>query len=171
MRKAFTLIEVLVVLVVISIISIPLARLSTITLRDIPESYRMIGSNTSVLNALKRIHKDINLAKGFPRSFESYSANNENLLIELPTGVICYQLKEQKIIRRTLSITPPGGDHESTSWPVPKAEIKWQVWRRNGTGYAVEVKTSILRKRGKHLDKKMANSHLYFAGSYQEAIN
>jgi len=169
MRKAYSTIELLVVMVVFSMLSIPLARLSIITLRDIPESYRMIESNTSVLNVLKYIQKDVNSAKAFPKSFKTFSANEQSLLIELAEAVICYQFEEDRILRRTIANNQKGD--EVISWPVPKAKIEWKLLEKNGIGVAVEVKTYIERIRNYKLEKKMANSHLYFAGIYAEAIN
>jgi len=171
MRKGFSLVELLIVLIVISIVSVPLARLSTATLRDIPRTYRMIESNTNVLNALKQIHQDVNAAKGFPKSFNAYIASSETLLIELANEVICYQLKDGKIFRRKLTGTWEINSEDVEVWLVPHAKVEWQVWRKNGKGYAVEVKTYIEQKSGEHLEKKMANSHLYFVGAYQEAVN
>jgi len=171
MRKGFSLVELLIVLIVISIVSVPLARLSTATLRDIPRAYRMIESNTNVLNALKQIHKDVNAAKGFPKSFNAYIASSETLLIELANEVICYQLKDGKMFRRKLTGAWESNSEDVEIWSVPRAKVEWQVWRKNGKGYAVEVKTYIEQKSGEHLEKKMANSHLYFVGACQEAVN
>lgn len=170
MRKGFFLVEMIVVIAVIFVVSLPLARLTTITLRDIPKSYRMIESNSSVLNALKQIQKDVNMAKGFPKSFESYTTDDQNLLIELDDSTICYQLKDEKIIKLILANTKTADDEEIASWLVPYAKIVWQVLRQENKGYAVEVKTYLEHKSGKNVAKKMANSHLYFRGAYQEAV-
>jgi type II secretory pathway pseudopilin PulG len=171
MRKGFFLVELVVVIAVITLVSVPLARLSTATFRDIPRSYRAINSNTSILNALKQIQKDVNAAKGFPKSFGAYTANNETLLIKLTDNIICYQLKDSQILKLKLANTNAGNAEEITRWPVPKAKVEWQVWRKNNKGYAVEVRTCIEQKSGDRLEKKMANSHLYFVGAYREAIN
>ena len=171
MRKGFSLVELLVVLAVISIVSVPLAGLSTTTLRDIPRAYKMIESNTSILNALKQIRKDVNVAKGFPKSFNGFTTNGDTLLIERANGTICYQLKDGEIVRQTLTDTKVGRNEKIINWAVPQGKVKWRVWQKNGKGYAVEVKTYIEQKSGEHLEKKMANSHLYFVGVYQEAVN
>jgi prepilin-type N-terminal cleavage/methylation domain-containing protein len=170
MRKGFSIVEVLVVLGIISIISIPLARLSTTTFRDIPRSYRMIQANTSMLSTLKQMHKDINAAKDLPKSSGKYTTNNEVLLIELADGMICYQLKDDEIVRRKLTQIQKDNQQDIMSWPVPHAKIKWQVRRGNNKGYGVEIKTYIEQRSGDRLEKKMANSYLYFVGVYQEAI-
>jgi len=130
----------------------------------------MIESNSSVLNALKQIQKDVNMAKGFPKSFESYTTDDQNLLIELDDSTICYQSKDEKIIKLILANTKTADDEEIASWLVPYAKIEWRIHRKNNKGYAVEVKTYLEHKSGKNVAKKMANSHLYFRGAYQEAV-
>jgi len=168
MRKGFSFIELLTVLVVLSALSIPLARLTTTTFRDIPWSYRMMQSNTSILNALKQMQKDVNAAKRFPESFNTYTTNNETLLIVLQEDTICYQLKDGKILRQSLANTGADDYAKTMSWPVPKAKIEWKVWRKNNKGYAVEVGTCIEHKCGDRVEKKFANSHLYFVSTRQE---
>jgi len=171
MRKGFALVELLVIIAVICIISVPLARLSTTTLRDVPRAYKMVVSNTSILNALKQIQKDVNAARRFPKSFNAYTISDETLLIELANNTICYQIKNGRILRRTLSNTRVNSNEEIASWSVPKAKIEWRIRRKNSRAYAVEVKTYIEQKSGDRLEKKMASSHLYFAGAHQEALN
>ena len=171
MRKGFSLIELLTVVGVISILSVPLARLSTATIRDIPENLRIIESNTSILNMLQQLRRDTNIAKSFPTSVEGYTANDETLLIKLANETICYQLKDGRVFRRTLANSQTGSEENITRWPVRQAKIKWSVWRKGPASYAVEAKTCIERKRGDVVEKKMANSHLYFTGAYQEAVN
>ena len=168
MRKGFSLIELLTVLAVLSAVSIPLARLTTTTFRDIPWSYRMTKSNTSILHALKQIRKDVSAAERFPESFNTYTTNNETLLIVLKEDTICYQLEDGKILRRSLANTGADDYAKTMSWPVPKAKIEWKVWRKNNKGYAVEVRTYIEHKCGDQVEKKFANSHLYFASAWQE---
>lgn len=171
MRKGYLIIQLLVIIAVLVIVSLPLARLSTATLRDIPMSYRMIASNTSILNALEQIRKDVNAARGFPESFDDYTANDETLLIELANDTICYQLKNDELLRRKLANTKTGGDEETESWSIRHGKIQWRLQRKDDKDYAVEIRTCIEQKIEGHLEKKMANSHLYFIGAYQEVVD
>ena len=120
---------------------------------------------------LKQLRRDTNIAKSFPTSVEGYTANDETLLIELANETICYQLKDGRVFRRTLANSKTGSEENITRWPVRQAKIKWSVWQKGPASYAVEAKTCIERKRGDVVEKKMANSHLYFTGAYQEAVN
>ena len=192
MRKGFTIVEVLVVVIVLAFMMLVLDDFFRTLIKDIPRSYRVVQENTSLLSMLEQMQKDIDEAKGLPESFGEYSTGDKLLLIELEEGMICYQLKDEKVLRRKLTDnqqSPPAagivqnpallGALEQTVWSVPHAKVEWQVWRKDGDGPpaagfdwnpallgAVEVKTHIEHKiRGEHWEKKMANSHLYFVGA------
>ena len=166
MRKGFTLVEVLVVLAVLPFMMIVFGGLFNTLIKDIPRSHRVVQENTSLLSMLDRIQKDIDKAKGLPESFGEYTTGDKLLLIELPEGMICYQLKDEKVLRHKLTDNQQSNALEQTVWSVPHAKVKWQVRRKNGSGYAVEVQTHIEHTVQGHWEKKMANSHLYFVGVF-----
>lgn len=170
MRKGFSLVELLVVMVVLSFVLIVLAGLFTTIISDIPRSYRVIQANTSLLSMLEQMHDDIDAAKRLPESFAGHTTNDELLLIELTDAMICYQLKDGEVRRRKLTNAQQGGSEDTTVWSVPHAKVEWQVWRKDDGGYAVEVKTHIEHKIRGHLERKMANSHLYFVGAFREVL-
>lgn len=171
MRKGATLTELLVIITTFVIVSLPLARLSTVTLRDIPAAFRITQSNTSLLNALRKIQNDVNAARAFPKSFGHYTTNSETFLIELANNTICYQLKDDELLRRKLLKVDTTAPEDIECWPVPNSNIQWRLLQRDGTDYALEIKTFIEQRTEGHLQKKMANSHLFFVGAYQEAVN
>jgi prepilin-type N-terminal cleavage/methylation domain-containing protein len=166
MKKGFSLVECITVLAVIAVVSIPLARLLKFMMYDIPKSQKLIESNTSILDVLKHIRKDINSAKGFPQSFQEYSMDVNSLLIERQDGAVCYLRQDEKISRIVINDA-----NERITWQIPNGKIEWQVWRKNGIGYAVEVRKYVELKSYNRVDKRMENSFLYFAGAYQEAID
>ena len=166
MRKGFTLVEVLVVLAVLPFMMIVFGGLFNTLIKDIPRSHRVVQENTSLLSMLDRIQKDIDKAKGLPESFGEYTTGDKLLLIELAEGMICYQLKDEKVLRRKLTDNKQSNALEQTVWSMPHAKVKWQVRRKNGGGYAVEVQTHIEHIVQGHWEKKMANSHLYFVGAF-----
>ncbi len=168
MRKGFTLVEMLVVIIVLPFVMLVLDGLFSTLIRDIPRSYRVMQENTSLLSMLEQMQQDIDKAKGLPESFDEYTTSNKLLLIELTEGMICYQLKDDKVLRlrtRDASIVNRLSS-VSQSWSVPHAKVEWQVWRKDRGGYAVEVKTHIEHNVQGHWEKKMANSHLYFVGAF-----
>jgi len=167
MRKGFTLVEVLVVLAVLPFLMIVFGGLFNTLIKDIPRSHRVVQENTSLLSMLDQIQKDIDKAKGLPESFDEYTTSDKLLLIELAEGMICYQLKDEKVLRRKLTDNQQSNALEQTVWSVPHAKVKWQVRRENGGGYALEVQTHIEHIVQGHWEKKMANSHLYFVGVFE----
>ncbi len=175
MRKGFTLVELLVVIIVLPFVMLVLDGLFSTLIRDIPRSYRVMQENTSLLSMLGQMQQDIDRAKGLPESFDEYTTSNKLLLIELAEGMICYQLKDDKVLRlRTRDEGRGTRDASivnrlssvSQSWSMPHAKVEWQVWRKDRGGYAVEVQTHIEHNVQGHWEKKMANSHLYFVGAF-----
>jgi len=171
MRKGYSLIQMLVIIFVFSLLSASLGRLSSAMLRDIPSSYRMIEANTSMLNALKQIRRDVNAAKGFAGSFNDYIANDETLLIEAANNVICYQFKDGQLIRRKFTTSRTGTGEEIRRWPIRHGKIEWRLWQEDGRDYAVEIKSCVEREVDSWKDRKMSNSYVYFAGIYRESVN
>jgi len=170
MRKGFALVEILVVVFLLSIVSVCLAGLFTALIMDIPRSYQVIQENTSVLDMLRQMQKDIDGAKELPESFGEYVTDDKHLLIESADAVFCYQLKDDEVLRRRLTVAQGDSTEDTAVWSVPHARVEWQVWKKNGKGYAVEVRTHIEHKVRGHLEKKMANSHLCFVGAFPEAL-
>jgi len=178
MRKAFSLVELLAVMVVFAAVSVALAALFTTIITDIPKSYRVVQENTSLLSVLGQMRKDIDVAKGLPESFAGYTTDDELLLIELPDGMICYQLKKvegarkmrTRVLRRRLTDAQEDGAEDTKVWSVPHARVEWQLAGGDGKAYAVEVRTHIEYEVRGHRQKKMANSYLYFVGALPEAV-
>ncbi len=165
MRKGFTIVEVLMVVITLPFVALVLDGLFNTLLTDIPRSARVLQDNTTLLNMLGQIQRDIDAAKALPDSFAGHTTNDRLLLIELAEGMICYQLEEGRVLRRRLTDTQQGRE-EARVWVMPNAKVEWRLWRRQGHGYAVEVRTHIKHRLRKKLQEKMANSHLYFVGVF-----
>jgi prepilin-type N-terminal cleavage/methylation domain-containing protein len=164
MGRGFTLVEILAALVLLTAAMIALAPATKTLVGEIPQSYRIVQANTSVLNMLGRMHEDVDGAKGLPESFGRHTSDANMLLIELSDGVICYQLKEGEVLRYRL--VDGGGESEAaTIWSAPNAMIEWRVWRREGRGYAVEVRFWTDYAFDGRVEKRMGNSHVYFVGA------
>ncbi|UCG55775.1 MAG: prepilin-type N-terminal cleavage/methylation domain-containing protein [Phycisphaerales bacterium] len=167
MRKGFTLVELLVVVLVLPAAALVLDRFFTTLMRDIPRSTRVIQENTTLLNMLNQMCADVGQAKRLPESYGGRASNDRMLLIETTDGVICYRLDEGRARRYKVTDAQGQDGDEARVWSLPNSEIVWQVWKKAGAGYAVEVKTHIKQKLRKGLQKKMINSHLYFVGAFQ----
>ncbi len=170
MRRGHSLAELLVALVIVSTVSIVVSKLFYTIISDIPRSYRIVQENTSVLNMLEQMHEDVDLAKGLPESFAEYTTDKDLLLIELPNGIVGYQLKDGRVLRRSLPTAQEHYEEDTKVWSVPNAIIEWQVRRNNSTGYVVEIKTHIEHNVRGLAEEKMAASHLYFAGAFRKVI-
>ena len=165
MRKGFTLVEMLAVIMTLPFMMLILDGLFKTLIKDIPRSYQVVQANTSLISMLKEMQQDIDKAKGLPQTYNEYSSDDKMLLIDSSEGMISYQLKDDKVLKYNLTDNQPNNAKEQKAWSVPNAKVQWKVWRKNMSGYAVEVRTHIDYKLKKHLEKKMANSHLYFVGA------
>ncbi len=170
MRKGFTLVEILVVIMVLPFVFLIMDSLFRTLLRDIPRSYRVAQEHTTLLNMLEQLRQDIDRAEGLPASFAEHAANDNILLIASEDGVISYQLKDGQATRRKLTGTRQGEAEESRVWALPHATVVWKVWAKDGKGYAVETKAHIEQKIRGQWKEKMANSHLYFVGSFGKVL-
>jgi prepilin-type N-terminal cleavage/methylation domain-containing protein len=167
MRKGFTLTEILVVVIILPFFAVILDGLFRTLIKDIPRSHQVVQENTTVLSALDQMEKDISKAQRLPESFKGYASSDKLLLIELQdNSVICYQIKDDKISRKQLASNHQINYPETTSWSIPHAKVRWQILRKNGNGYAVEVRNHIEHEVLGHLEKKMANSHLFYIGAF-----
>ena len=165
MRKGFSLVELLILVVALPFVFLLFDGLFKTLLSEIPMSVRLIQENTNMLGVLRQIQKDIDEAKGLPKSFAGQIASDQILLIKLAEGVICYQLKDGQVFRHKLTETLQGEAEEPRIWSMPHASVKWNVWERNGQGYAVETNTHLEYGRKGQWKQKMAHSHLYFTGA------
>jgi len=162
MRKGFTLVEILVVIVVLPFIAIVLDKLFVNVVRDIPKQSRVLDKDTTVLHMLNRMQNDMDNAKSLPDSFGKQVAGDDLLLIKLKSGVISYELKNGKVLRRGIDGTDSVESNGVTAWEIPDADIKWHRWKKGSNAYAVEVETYIEHKLRNKTQKKMANTHVYF---------
>jgi len=164
MRKGYTFTELMAVLFFFPVAALVLDGLFRPLVHDIPRSSGVVQENTSLLSALGHIQDDIQKAGRLPEAVEGYAADANALLIEHPDEVIRYELKDGKIVRHKLA-KDRSNTQTPTVWSVPNAEIEWRLWKKDGLGYAVEVRTHIKYKLRERFQEKMANSHLYFLGA------
>jgi prepilin-type N-terminal cleavage/methylation domain-containing protein len=155
MKKGYSLIEMLTVLAVLAVIGLPLSRLMNVTLYDIPKSIKLINNNTSILNALNFIRKDVCSASGLTKTSEN------QLVIEQNGKKICYIFEDGVVLRVA---------DNKIEMQIPAGKIEWQIWEKDGKGYAVEIKKYLEFKKHKKTEKKMENSYVFFAGVSEDTI-
>ncbi len=163
MRKAYSLLEMLAVMVIFPVAALAISQLFNTVVLEIPRASRVVRENTTVLDVIEHISRDIDRAKSLPNSSGKYTAGDTILLIQLPDTMICYEITEDKILRRDLGEDPQS--RTSSAWTTPNADLKWKAWRKDNVAYAVEIITHIEHKWKTKQQKKMAGAHLYFVGA------
>jgi hypothetical protein len=165
MRKGYLLNEVLMMLPVILVVMLLCAKSFRVTTVDVPRMYRDFQENVSVLHMLRRLQRDIETAGSLPDKAGNMQSGDEIILIESGDGVICYRLSDGKVTKGKLALGENIGMRNVEAWNFPHASISWKIWEKNGTGYAVEVTTSIRHMVLGHWQEKLKNSHVYFVGT------
>ncbi len=190
MRRGFTFTEIVVVIIILPFVLFLLDGLFATLLTEIPRSCRMAQQGSTLLGLLEQIHRDVGEAKALPAEFGGRTADDKLLLVELPEGVIGYQIEKGRVTRsklpsdpggeavpalRPASILPAGGNkgkmpsprelEQERVWAVPNSKIEWQVWQKDGQRYAVEVKTHVELKVHGRMEKKMARANLFYGGA------
>jgi hypothetical protein len=167
MRKGFSLIELIVIIAILPFVFIVIDGLIATMFSDIPRSVKTIQNNSILLDMTEQLQEDIDAAKDLPESIDGYTAGNELLLIKLADSVIHYQIKDGQIRRCSFAENQQNIPEQTRLWSMPEVKIKWHVRRKNNKGYAVEVEHHIEYTLRGHLIKKMANSNMYFVGTFE----
>ncbi len=162
MRKAYTLIELLVIIVLLPFVMVAISGIFVVFLRDIPRDTRLLQQNTSILDLTRQLARDMDSAKGLPDTGDGLTSNRSTLLIALPGQLISYELADGTVRRRALTQDRRGSDDTSHTWRIPDATVTWQRRRQAGQPHALELHTHFRRRVGDHEVNKLANSHLYF---------
>jgi prepilin-type N-terminal cleavage/methylation domain-containing protein len=103
MRKAFTLVELLVVVTVLPFALVAVSGVYATFIRDVPAATRVLQENTTVLHLLEQMRRDVDEATGLPEQFEGQRANAHTLLIAQPGRMIRYQIEDGRIVRTLLA--------------------------------------------------------------------
>ncbi len=132
MRKAFTLVELLVVVTVLPFVMVVVSGVYATFIRDIPAMTRVLQENTTVLHLLEQIRRDLDGAIGLPQQFKGQRADDRTLLIAQPGQVIRYQIEEGRIVRTPFVVTPSGVSRVEGVLPAERGSDG-----RDASGYAL----------------------------------
>jgi hypothetical protein len=172
-REGFAINEMLFMIPVMIVLMMMCTKPIRILTGDLLQDQRDLQANVSVHHMLRTVREEIERATALPEYAGSATAGGKVLLIESSEGTVCYELIDDKVIKRIVGAERNVSEEIIDTWKVGHAEINWKVLRRNGKGYAVEVITSIDRISGDRLHKKLQNSHVFFVngpGRPQEKI-
>ena len=160
----FTLTEMMIVIFILPFVLFVLDGLFGTLLTEIPRSCRVAQQGSTLLSLLDQIHRDVERAKSLPAEFAGRTAGEKLLLVELPDGVVGYQIEDDGVARTSLTSTPSSGPPDERIWSMPGGKIEWQVRQKDGRRYAVEIKTHMEFKSHGRIEKKMARTYLFYEG-------
>jgi prepilin-type N-terminal cleavage/methylation domain-containing protein len=164
MRKAFTLIEMLVVIIILPFVTIAVSQFFATFVRDVPRMTRIVEQNTTVLDLVQQLREDTDGAMGLPSTFTTHRSDSDTLLIRRQGDVICYRAEEGAIARMVWSAEGQAGSEGPRKWTFPDAVISWRLWQGASGADAVEVRTLVRQRVGSKLKDKMVNAHVFFVG-------
>ncbi len=170
MRKGYNLVEMIVVLALLVIAGTILAGAFWTTARDIPRSYQVICANSTVLNLIRQIEKDVEGGRSLPASFGEFQQGNNILLIESGGQVICYEkCGDEEISRRVYDDDGGVGEEGNVmKWAAYGARVSWDVLEEAGLRQGVAVRSHIEHKVLGSVERKMKGAHLFFVGAAME---
>ncbi|MBN2591704.1 MAG: type II secretion system protein [Sedimentisphaerales bacterium] len=164
MKKAFTLIEVLLIIGTLPIFMLVISHLFSTMMKETPRIWNNVQQNTTMLNMLSQLQSDIDKSQNLPQTHGDFTSNEKLLLIKQEDTLIGYEFDNGQVTRRILNDTQSNSDIER-KWQIPDANIKWNVHTDNGNGYCLEITNYIEYKKYGRNEEKMMNSHLYFIGA------
>jgi type II secretory pathway pseudopilin PulG len=164
MRKAFTLVEMLLVLAVAPLMMVVVSGIFATFIRDIPRETRVVQQNTTVLDMLHQVRRDVDGAVGLPERFDDTVANERTLIVRQPQAVICYRFEDGRTVRTLLEGQGAPDPNDQRLWRMPNAVITCRPWTRDGGAYAVEVHSHVQQKFADMLKSRLVNSQVFFLG-------
>ncbi len=132
MRRAFTLVELLVVVTVLPVVMVVVSGVYATFIRDIPSTTRVLQENTTVLHLLEQMRRDMDGAIGLPEQFNGQHADEHTLLIAQPGQVVRYRIEEGRIVRTPFVVTPSGVSRVEGVSPAARGSEG-----RDASGYAL----------------------------------
>jgi prepilin-type N-terminal cleavage/methylation domain-containing protein len=169
MKKAFTLIEILVVITVLPFVAIAFSSLFATFIRDVPRMARIVQENTSALDLVRHIRDDVDAAVGLPDPVGDIENDERTLLIALPEKVIAYRIEEDGVTRSALGSEEAQGQAEGR-WRFRDGVVRWRRWKTDGQAEAVEVHTFVRERISGKTREKLANSYVYFLDVSGKAV-
>ncbi len=162
MRKAFTLIEMLLVIAIAPLVMVVVSKVFATFIQDIPRETRVVQQSTTMLDMLGQVRRDVDNAVGLPERFAGTVADERTLLIGQPDAVICYHFEDGRTVRTLLKGQGAADSNDQRVWRMPTAVITCRPWMRDGRAYAVEMHSHVQQRFADLLRKKLANSQVFF---------
>jgi prepilin-type N-terminal cleavage/methylation domain-containing protein len=166
MKKAFTLIEVIVVLAILPVMTLVLSRMTMTFFRELPDVSEVVHAQTTVLDLIASVHADMLEAVALPDAVGERQSDEQTLLIALSDVVVAYERQQGEITRTVLDRDGIEDPQARRQWRMPKAVVSWQRWKGDAgqaqTVHAVEIHSYVQQWVDGHLQEKLAQSRVYF---------
>jgi type II secretory pathway pseudopilin PulG len=162
--SAYALIEMLVLIVIAPFLMVAVSGFFRSFVRDIPQATRLVQQNTTVLNLLDQLRRDVDRAVALPERIGDAQANDSTLLIEQPDVVVWYRFDEGQIVRRLLDRQGGTVPDEDRVWQARDAVIEWRPWLRESRAYALEVHSHLKQRVAGMERRKLAGTQVFFMG-------
>ena len=150
------LVEMLVTITILVVISFPLSRFTKLLVFDVPRSLKHIEANTSLLNVMADLKSDV------CSSFKLQRDSQNRLIIYKADQTVCYDFGENKI-----SCTATDSNAPSAEWKIPGGRVDFEIQSINNTP-AVQITKYVEVEKYNGVEKKLAETYLYFPNSFQE---
>lgn len=152
--KASVLTEMILVIAIFTMMLIPIAHISQTLIENVPQTYRLYQTNTSLLDAMTQIKLDIAAADSL-----SLNEQADKLTLKNDKKIISYQLKDDLLIRKM--------ENTAEQWKLNRVVMDMNLSQQN----TVEIRTYIaVKKRGRDI-KKLETNHLFFTGISKGDVN
>ncbi len=162
MRKAFTLIEMLLIITIAPLIMVVISGIFKTFIQDIPRETRVVQQNTTMLDMLRQVRQDVDEAVGLPQRVGDTVVDERTLLVGRPDVVVCYRFEDGRTVRTLLKGQGTADPNDQRVWRMPNAVITWRPWTRDGGAYAVEIHSYVQQRFADLLRKRLVNSQVFF---------
>ena len=163
-RRGVTLVELLAALPLMAAVLVVISTLFPAAVRDVPRLYRVVQTGGGISHLAREIREDVDASVSFPARAAGKTADENTLLLELPQGIICYEIHQNEVIRSEIS--SDGRESKiANSWSLPEAKISFHLWRSDERAYAVELRSAVEYVTQGRVEDKLANTQVYFLGA------
>ena len=156
-HRAYALTEMLIIIAALVVLMALSARPLRMMMTEIPRSGRIYQTQNTTTKAMKQLKDDIE------KSRRIVDLQDGLLTLQHQDGRITYTFSDGQISR-----LESGNDSEST-WTLPHVKVNTQLWKNEGTPYAVEITTWNQQTDSGRQQIRLKQSFVYFQKGLNQA--
>ena len=161
MRRGVSLVEIVAALPLLIAVTVLFTAVFATSLEDVPKIAKVADTHHVLSAMLERMQEDVDAAISLPGFLDNYQSDEGLLLIEQPSQIVFYEVKEGQIVRTELSKDGGSWAEHPYIWPVPQARVSFSRPSTSGLVQAVEVHTAVLHIRRQQVQEKLVNRHIF----------